>query len=70
MQGVQDDDGEGQNEVILEDGDEILEDDKGSGTARLTLIQGEKPEHREMPTPPPAHVTWLCNNCWDLFKRN
>ena len=70
VQGVQDEDGEGQNGVILEDEDEILEDEKGSGTARLTLIQGEKPEHREMPTPPPAHVTWLCNNCWDLFKRN
>ena len=70
VQGAQDEDGEGQNGVILEDEDEILEDEKGSGTARLTLIQGEKPEHREMPTPPPAHVTWLCNNCWDLFKRN
>ena len=70
VQGVQDEDGEGQNGVILEDEDEILEDEKGSGTARLTLIKGEKRKRREMPTPPPAHVTWLCNNCWDLFKRN
>ena len=70
VQGVQDEDGEGQNGVILEDEDEILEDEKGSGTARLTLIQGAKRKHRKKPTPPPAHVTWLCNNCWDLFKRN